>query len=75
MLEEEGGACGDEQAAEEEVELKHRLEPEEGLVTLALTLALALALALPLTLSQRKVSYTTRMRRSVPKSLTMLGLG
>ena len=42
MLEEEGDACGDEQAAEEEVELEHRLEPEEGLVTLALALALAL---------------------------------
>ena len=32
VLEEEGDACGDEQAAEEEVELEHRLEPEEGLV-------------------------------------------
>ena len=40
-----------------------------------LTLALTLTLALPLTLSHRKVSYTTRMRRSVPKSLKMLGLG
>ena len=42
VLEEEGDACGDEQAAEEEVELEHRLEPEGGLVTLALALALAL---------------------------------
>ena len=46
MLEEEGDACGDEQAAEEEVELEHRLEPEGGLVTLALALALALTLTL-----------------------------
>ena len=42
VLEEEGDACGDEQAAEEEVELEHRLEPEGGLVTLTLALALAL---------------------------------